>query len=221
MPQPRVVLTDIEGTTTPIAFVRDVLFPHARARLPALLAEANRRPEVAREVAAIAELAPHAPPLDTLLGWLDTDAKVTPLKALQGIVWADGYADGSLVAPLYDDVPPALRGWHDAGVRLAVYSSGSIAAQQLLFGHSSAGDLRPLFSAWHDTTTGGKRDPASYRAIAPDPDGWLFLSDVAEELDAAAAAGLRTCQLVRPPDGTRPCDRHATAIDFAAVQAGW
>lgn len=214
---PAAVLIDIEGTTTPIRFVHDVLFPYARAGMAGLLATRAHEPEVA---AALAEV-PGASKLATLLAWMDADAKATPLKALQGILWRDGYAGGGLCGELYPDVAPCLRRWALAGVRLCVYSSGSVEAQRQLFGHSVAGDLTPLFAGFFDTRVGGKRDAQSYAAIAqglflPGPE-ILFLSDVEAELDAAATAGLRACQMVRAEDGTVPSARHPTAPDFPAA----
>jgi enolase-phosphatase E1 len=216
---PAAVLLDIEGTTSRIAFVRDTLFPYARARLPALLAERADDPEVAAELAAIARRAPGEDPLSVLLGWMDQDAKETPLKELQGLLWREGYASGELRGDLYPDVAPELRRWAAAGIRLYVYSSGSVAAQKLIFGHSVAGDLTPLLSGFFDTRIGPKRAPASYQAIAQSiglpPARLLFLSDVAEELDAARTSGLQTCQLVRPEDATIPSGRHPVARDFS------
>ena len=149
------------------------------------------------------------------------DAKVTPLKALQGLIWRQGYADGRLKGHLWPDVAGCLRAWAAGGIRLAVYSSGSEEAQRLIFGHSVAGDLVPLFSGFFDTRVGGKRERASYDAIAGAlgvaPGEVLFLSDVAEELDAAGAAGMRGCQLVRPEDGTLAAGRHPEARDFPEV----
>jgi enolase-phosphatase E1 len=214
---PAAVITDIEGTTTPIAFVRDTLFPYARARLATAIA----RPEAAEIVAEVAGMVPGRPVLETLLAWMDADAKVTPLKTLQGLIWDAGYADGSLKGALYPDVPPCLRRWSRAGLRLHVYSSGSVAAQRLLFGHSVEGDLTGLFAGFFDTKVGGKREPESYDRLCiginvPTVEV-LFLSDVEQELDAAATAGLRTCQLVRAEDGTVASDRHAKAVDFPEV----
>jgi enolase-phosphatase E1 len=206
---PAAILTDIEGTTTPIAFVHKVLFPYARARLAGFVdthAQVNGTP---------------TPALETLLGQMDRDEKDPVLKIIQGMIWAEGYASGEIKGEVYEDVPPALRRWARAGLRLYIYSSGSVAAQKLLFGYSHAGDLTPLFQAYFDTQVGPKREAASYAAItrgAGLPAGeFLFLSDVEAELDAAAAAGLRTCQLVRPGDGTRPGTRHEIAEDFAEV----
>ena len=214
---PAAVITDIEGTTTPIAFVKDVLFPYARARLAAAIAA----PEAAAIAAEVARMVPGAPVLETLTRWMDEDAKVTPLKALQGMIWDAGYADGSIKGAIYGDVTPALRCWSRAGLRLNVYSSGSVAAQKLLFGHSVDGDITGLFAGFFDTNVGPKREPASYDrlciGINVPPAEVLFLSDVEAELDAAATAGLRTCQLVRAADGTVASDRHAVAADFPEV----
>jgi len=219
--RPAAVLLDIEGTTSRIAFVRDVLFPFARARLPALLAERADDPEVAAELAEVARLAPGQDRLAALLGWMDQDAKVTPLKALQGLLWREGYESGVLRGDLYPDVAPRLRAWHAAGVRLGIYSSGSVAAQKLLLGHSVAGDLTKLLDGFFDTRVGPKREAESYRRIAAEmalaPGSVLFLSDAEAELDAAAAAGLRTCQIVRPEDGTVASERHPTAADLPAA----
>jgi enolase-phosphatase E1 len=212
------VLTDIEGTTTRISFVRDVLFPYAQAHMPAFLDRHAASPEVAAELAEVRRMAPGASELDTLRQWMDRDLKVTPLKTLQGLIWREGYADGSLRSDVYSDVAPCLRRWVHGGLRLYVYSSGSVEAQKLIFAHSVAGNLVPLFTGFFDTRVGGKREPESYGRLAIavnlPPVEMLFLSDVEEELDAAAAAGMRTCQLVRADDGTEPSDRHATAADF-------
>jgi enolase-phosphatase E1 len=212
----KAVVTDIEGTTTSLAFVREVLFPYARQRLPAFVRARRAEPAVAALLAAAQQLAGRALDVDglvqTLLQWSDADAKVTPLKALQGAIWADGYAAGELVGHVYDDAAANLRAWHAAGVRLFVFSSGSVSAQQLLFRHSRAGDLTPCFRGWFDTTTGGKGEPASYRriaaAIGEAPQSTLFLSDTPAELDAARSAGLAAQHVDR--DG-RPTARGAVA----------
>jgi enolase-phosphatase E1 len=217
----KAVVTDIEGTTTSLAFVREVLFPYARQRLPAFVRARRAEPAVAALLAAAQQLAGRALDVDglvqTLLQWSDADAKVTPLKALQGAIWADGYAAGELVGHVYDDAAANLRSWHAAGVRLFVFSSGSVSAQQLLFRHSRAGDLTPCFRGWFDTTTGGKREPASYRriaaAIGEAPQSTLFLSDTPAELDAARSAGLAAQHVDR--DG-RPTARGAVAT-FDAI----
>lgn len=180
----RVILTDIEGTTSSIAFVTETLFPYARARMANYVAG---HPETVVDV-------PGDDPVATLLGWMDVDAKETPLKTLQGLIWAEGYADGTLQGHVYPDAVAGLRRWHAAGLALYVFSSGSIAAQKLIFGHSVAGDLTPLFSGYFDTTTGPKRAAASYAKIA-DAIGLsvgdiLFLSDTPAEIAAARDAGM-------------------------------
>jgi enolase-phosphatase E1 len=214
---PKAVLLDIEGTTTSIAFVKDRLFPFAAAALDGFLAAHATNSAVA---AILAEV-PGPDRAATLRGWMASDAKVTPLKALQGLIWAQGYADGRLKGHLWPDVAACLRAWAAAGVTLAVYSSGSVEAQRDLFGHSDAGDLVPLFKGFFDTRVGAKREAPSYTAIAAalglPPGEILFLSDVAEELDAAAAAGMQACQLVRAADGTLASGRHPEATDFPGV----
>ena len=217
---PKAVLTDIEGTVSRISYVHDVLFPYARDRLEDFIARHAANPEVQAALAETDHLERGKPPVETLLAWIDADAKMTPLKTLQGLIWAEGFRDGDLHGELYPDVALALRRWHAAGVRLYVYSSGSETAQRLLFGHTPDGDLTPVFDGFFDTRIGGKREAASYTAIAqrigfPSAD-ILFLSDIAAELDAASAAGFGVCQVVRPADGTKP-SAHASAADFDAV----
>ncbi|MCU0889047.1 MAG: acireductone synthase [Rubritepida sp.] len=213
------VLTDIEGTTTSIAFVHTTLFPYAARALEGFLAAHATDAEVAPILAEV----PGPDALATLRDWMARDVKATPLKALQGIIWRQGYAAGALRGHLWPDVPARLRAWRDQGLHLAVYSSGSEEAQRLLFRHSEAGDLEGLFEGFFDTRMGAKREAESYRRIAAawgaPPAAILFLSDVAEELDAAHEAGLATCQLVRAADGTRPAGRHAQAADFDGVTA--
>jgi len=213
------VLTDIEGTTTAIAFVHRALFPYAASALDEFLVKRSGDADVAEILREV----PGEDKLATLRGWMASDAKVTQLKALQGLIWDQGYAQGILRGHLWPDVAPNLRDWRALGLHLAIYSSGSEGAQRLLFRHSEAGDLEPLFEGFFDTRMGGKREAASYTRIA---DSWgaapghiLFLSDVAEELDAAREAGLATCQLVRAEDETKPSGRHQEASDFNAVTA--
>ncbi len=209
----RGVLTDIEGTTTPVSFVYEVLFPYAEARLEEACAKAASEPAFAGAVEQLTK--EHAEESDSVeLGdgapyakWLMAqDRKSTGLKMLQGLIWQAGYHDGSLRAQVYDDVPAALATWRQAGLRLRIYSSGSVLAQKLLFGHTEQGDLTPLFEGYHDTTTGPKMAAESYRKIADayqlEPGAVLFLSDVAAELDAAAEAGMPTALLKRP--GNKP-----------------
>ncbi|MFQ6852064.1 acireductone synthase [Streptomyces sp. 35M1] len=201
------VVLDIEGTTSATGFVVDVLYPYSRAAFGALLAEDADEPEVRRAVdqirVLIGEPEPSAARVEEALNsWLDEDRKVTPLKTLQGIVWARGFASGELVSHFYDDVVPALRRWHGGGVGLHVYSSGSVAAQRAWFGHTPEGDLLPLLDGMFDTENAGpKQETASYRTIASAlgvPAGRiLFLSDRTAELTAARAAGWQTAGLRR------------------------
>lgn len=214
MMTPRAIVTDIEGTTSSIAFVHDVLFPYARARIAGFVADrADRLDDALAQVRAVAG----EPALDLdgciarLLAWHDADRKVTPLKAIQGMIWAEGYADATLVGHVYRDAVEGLRRWHARGIALYVYSSGSIAAQKLLFGHTAYGDLTPVFAGYFDTGVGAKQERESYRAIAatagmPASD-ILFLSDVEAELTAARAAGFGVTLLARdgrPADGPYP-----------------
>ena len=221
----RAILTDIEGTTTSVSFVYDVLFPYARSHLGTFLAAHAADPAVREQLGAVCREVDRpltdAQAAELLIGWIDDDRKLTPLKALQGMIWEDGYRRGDFTGHVYADAVRNLRAWHDAGIRLYVYSSGSVQAQQLIFRHSDAGDLTPLFAGYFDTRVGGKREPASYRTIADriglPPAEILFLSDVGEELDAARKAGMQTTWLVRDaaPD---PAARHGQVPDFDAVR---
>lgn len=219
------IVTDIEGTTSSIDFVHQTLFPYARARIRAFVRERASEPAVAEQLAAVASEAGRALSPDEaaalLERWIDEDRKLTPLKALQGMIWAQGYAAGALKGHVYADTPLYLRRWHEAGRKLYVYSSGSVEAQRLIFGHTDYGDLTPLFSGYFDTRVGGKREAASYRAILEQTGlsdaSTLFLSDVGEELDAARAAGMRTCQLLRDAR-TRPAPEHPQARDFSQIE---
>ena len=216
----RAVLLDIEGTTTPITFVTRVLFPYARDRVARFLeahaADEGVRADLARLRAEHAEHARtgHAPPpwasdhqAVAYVYWLmDRDCKSTGLKALQGRVWEEGYRSGAIEGDLYPDVPAAFARWRTQGREVAIFSSGSVLAQELLFAHTPAGDLTGFISAYFDTTTGPKREPGSYAAIAAalrlGAEEVVFLSDVAEELDAARAAGMATGLCVR--EGSAP-----------------
>ncbi|HUH30401.1 MAG TPA: acireductone synthase [Rhodanobacter sp.] len=222
----RAIVTDIEGTTSSISFVHDVLFPYARKRLPAFIETHGDRPEVQHwlhEAAREANLieAGRQDIIEMLLRWIDEDRKSTALKALQGMIWKDGYAAGDYRAHVYPEVAARLRGWRADGLRLYVYSSGSVVAQQLFFRYSEAGDLTPLFAGYFDTTSGHKREPASYQHIAKtvreQPEHLLFLSDVVQELDAARAVGWRTAWIVRQPLALPTAPAHPVFRDFAAV----
>lgn len=197
----RFVLTDIEGTTTPIAFVHDVLFPYSAKHLDRFVTNPDEAARFRR--------------------WIAEDRKEPELKALQGRIWREGYETGELVSDLYPDVRPALERWKRHGIGLGIYSSGSVEAQKLLFRHTKEGDLTPLFSAYFDTNVGAKREPEAYRRIAADlrlaGESVLFLSDVEAELDAARVAGMKTLQIVRP--GTVASTKHPTAAGFDEVPA--
>lgn len=208
----RAVLTDIEGTTSSIRFVKDVLFPYARRALPGFVRARGGDPEVRRWLDAaaldIGGVASDECIVEVLQNWIDADRKHTALKALQGLMWQAGYRDGEFVAHVYPDALAKLREWHAAGVPLYVYSSGSVPAQKLFFGHTDAGDLTGCFDDWFDTEVGGKREPDSYRRIAERidraPGDIVFLSDVVEELDAARDAGLDTVLVDRRDDYPEP-----------------
>lgn len=217
------IVTDIEGTTSSLSFVKDVLFPYSRERLPDFVRSRSKDPavqqlldEVRTETGARDETAL----ISQLLQWIDEDRKAPPLKALQGLIWETGYRRGDFTGHIYPDAASALRAWHARGLRLYVFSSGSVKAQQLLFGHTTEGDLTSLFDGYFDTTIGPKREPESYRrivqAIATSPATTLFLSDVKEELDAARAAGMQTWWVLR--DGETPtASAHPTARSFAEI----
>ncbi|MBV1813569.1 acireductone synthase [Pseudomonas viridiflava] len=202
----KAILTDIEGTTSAVSFVFDVLFPFARQHLPDFVRQNADKPAVAEQLQAVRADSGESQAdvervVEILLQWIAEDRKATPLKALQGMVWEQGYNAGQLKGHVYTDAVEALKRWHAEGYRLYVYSSGSIQAQQLIFGCSEAGDLSGLFSGYFDTTSGPKREAQSYRtitqAIGCEAGEILFLSDIVEELDAARDAGMATCGLVR------------------------
>ncbi|KII27341.1 MULTISPECIES: acireductone synthase [Pseudomonas] len=219
----KAILTDIEGTTSAVSFVFDVLFPYAAKHLPEFVRQNAERSDVAEQLAAVRSDSnePNADVervIEILLGWIAEDRKATPLKALQGMVWEQGYQAGQLKGHVYPDAVEALKRWHQAGYQLFVYSSGSIQAQRLIFGCSEAGDLTPLFSGYFDTTSGAKREAQSYanitQAIGLEASQILFLSDIVEELDAARVAGMATCGLAR--EGGELAG-HLTVDSFARI----
>ncbi|MBD8710148.1 acireductone synthase [Pseudomonas sp. CFBP 13711] len=220
----KAILTDIEGTTSAVSFVFDVLFPYAKQHLPGFVRQHASEPDVAAQLQAVRNdsAEPDASVdrvIEILLQWIAEDRKATPLKALQGMVWQQGYQAGQLKGHVYPDAVEALKRWHQAGYALYVYSSGSIQAQKLIFGCSEAGDLSGLFSGYFDTTSGPKRAEASYRSIASSighpAEAILFLSDIVEELDAAQQAGMATCALVR--DGGE-LNGHINVSNFMAIE---
>ncbi|GGE72059.1 enolase-phosphatase E1 [Streptosporangium jomthongense] len=222
----RVILTDIEGTTSSISFVHDVLFPYAAKHLPGFIREHRDNPDVSEQLDRVAEESgadreDAEALIETLQEWMREDRKVTPLKALQGMVWEQGYQQGELKGHIYEDAAQYLQQWHDRGLRLYVYSSGSVKAQKLIFGFTTAGDFTPFFSGYFDTRIGGKKEPGSYRNILDElgveAATILFLSDVEAELEAAEAAGMQTAWLIR--DGELPETERFVARNFAEVDA--
>lgn len=203
------ILTDIEGTTTSVSFVYDQLFPYFRNNMHRIESMISL-PEVQEALNQTVEIAANeqkslptiASQIEQLRAWSLADQKITPLKTLQGILWEEAYVSGEIKGHVYPDVAPALHRWNAQGIELGVFSSGSVAAQKLIFGYSESGDLRPYFSAYFDTKTGGKKETATYTKIAKivekAPENILFLSDITEELHAAREAGMNTIQLVRP-----------------------
>ncbi len=229
----RAIVTDIEGTTTPIAFVHEVLFPYARSRLAEFCSSHQAEPEVAAALEAV-RVESDAQTLDevvaVLLQWMDEDRKAGPLKALQGMIWQAGYEEGVLKGQVYDDAAALLMCWQSQGLKLYVYSSGSIAAQKLIFGFSDKGDLTPLFSGYFDTAVGAKVDAGSYAAIAATigiaPAEILFLTDMPAEVLAARTAGMRVAQIDRALDAEFSRDDNGVLVagsfgpaDLKIVQA--
>jgi enolase-phosphatase E1 len=225
----KIVLLDIEGTTTSISFVYDVLFPYVRKELRAFLRDEWESPDVkAARTMLVAEGTLAADDLETVAAFadrlMDEDRKSPGLKLLQGRIAERGYRAGALRGHVFDDVVPAIRRWRAAGKRVAIYSSGSELAQRLLFSTTAAGDLTPEFDAFFDTRVGAKVEASSYAAIAnalgAAPEEILFVSDSLAELRAARAAGLATTLAVRP--GNAPVtnrEGHATIDSFEKIKS--
>ncbi len=219
------ILTDIEGTTTSLSFVKDVLFPYAYERMPSFVVENRTNPAVAKVIDEVRyevnnPVLSLSGAIEQLKQWIRDDKKITPLKAIQGLMWQQGYASGDFTGHVYPDAVAGLQAWHAQGLQLYVYSSGSVQAQQLLFGYSDAGDLTPLFSGYFDTQVGHKREIGAYQHIAQAigiaPEHILFLSDIREELDAAQQAGMQTCALVRENQATEGL-QHPWVENFAQI----
>jgi enolase-phosphatase E1 len=223
----KAIVTDIEGTTSSILFVKDVLFPYARAKLADYVqshADDSQVKPLLDDVRKEAGLELSTEQVITqLIQWIDEDKKVTPLKSLQGLIWEAGYRQGDFKGHLYPDAAAKLKAWKEEGLDLYVYSSGSVYAQKLLFGHTEYGDLTPLFSGYFDTHIGGKKEKQSYDHIAEQlaipANQLLFLSDIKEELDAAKAAGFATIWLTRDstPD---PQAEHRQENSFDQIDVG-
>jgi enolase-phosphatase E1 len=222
------ILTDIEGTTTSISFVHEVLFPFSKEKLKSFVLNHLDRPEVKANLDLTKETALEEynrvitdnDACDMLISWINTDRKHPALKNLQGLIWEEGYVSGIIQGHVYKDVPKALENWKNTGITLGVYSSGSVKAQHLIFEYSTEGNLRPFFSHHFDTAIGHKREKQSYLNIAQTlnlpPEEILFLSDIKEELDAAHTAGMKTIQLVRQEDVH--IGEHQTAKDFSEIK---
>lgn len=225
----RAILLDIEGTTTPIDFVFKILFPYARSQTERFLERYGSSPNVLDDLDGLRHehlkdtrqgfsppvlKDPHEPAsFVAYVDWLiERDRKSTPLKSLQGKIWAEGYASGDLYSQVFDDVPPAFKRWQGQNRTIAIFSSGSVLAQKLLFSHTTAGDLTRFLSAYFDTTIGTKTDPDSYEKIAKmlerSPAEIVFISDVVSELDGAEAAGLRALLCKRPGNHPQPVNAH-------------
>ena len=226
----KAIITDIEGTTTSLSFVKEVLFPYARAHIAAYVMQHEGSATLKGPLHEVRQLmnkpqASLAACIDQLIAWIDQDAKITPLKVIQGLLWEEGYKKGDYQGHLYQDAHHFLTQWHQQGIPLYIYSSGSVYAQQLLFQHTVYGDLRPLFSGYFDTRIGSKKDTASYQAIAQQiavpPADLVFLSDISAELIAAAGAGIRGILLARDAaaDAVSPKDAaFPVARNFFEVQ---
>jgi enolase-phosphatase E1 len=226
----RYVLMDIEGTLISVAFVREILFPFAKHRLAPFLQERQHDPKVLQWTVICQDTIEHEtgtrPTYEELpvmlTTWINQDRKLAVLKALQGMIWDEGYRQGAFVPELYSDVLPALTQWRARGIRLGIYSSGSEQAQRLLFAHTNIGDVTSLFEHFFDTSVGEKKTASSYRTISEQiglpPHHILFLSDAEPELDAATSAGFRTIHIVRP--GTDASTRHPIHPDLTHLSLG-
>ena len=231
----RAILLDIEGTTTPIDFVYKILFPYAHSHAESFLQRHGSTTDVLEDLSGLRrehlkdtseglgppalrnpnEPASFVPYIDWLI---EHDRKSAPLKSIQGKIWLEGYASGELRSEVFDDVPPALKRWRAQGMTLAIFSSGSVLAQKLLFAHTTAGDLTKFLSVYFDTTIGTKTDPASYGKIATTleckPAEIVFISDVVSELNAAQVAGLRSILCKRPGNHPQPENVYKTIQTF-------
>lgn len=235
----RGILLDIEGTTSSIRFVYDVMFPYVRRELDSFLMANWGTTAIIETCDLIAKDIGH----DSFEDWvgknagdedarktvrkeiirqMDEDIKATGLKQLQGLIWKAGFGSGEMKAHLYDDVLPAIKKWYNAGIEIRIYSSGSVAAQKLFFGHTIKGDILNHFSGHYDTTIGGKKEADSYRQITQDfkckASEILFISDVVEELNAAKEAGLETVLSVRPENNPQPESDHPSITSFDEIK---
>ncbi|XP_052849519.1 enolase-phosphatase E1 [Drosophila gunungcola] len=237
----KVVLVDIEGTTTSISFVHDVLFPYAKNNVEKFLRDSwggDDTNQIVQDLQQVPQFSdykntlcalPASVDVKLITGFvrylIDKDLKVTPMKTLQGLIWAQGYGDGQLKGHVFEDVPAAFQAWCAAGLRIGVYSSGSVAAQKLIFGNSIAGNLETYLSAHFDTHVGHKQEQQSYeniaKALAEDPQHILFLTDIPGEAAAARSAGLQAIILQRPGNAALTDDQKSSfevITDFKPLQ---
>lgn len=238
-----VVLLDIEGTTTPVSFVYEVLFPYAQQKVKNYVEQHWNDPDLQRDIdmlveqaAALSDAAEESGPIPDdrsdveafqsavvkYINWqMETDQKNPPLKAIQGRIWKSGYEEGELRAPIFDDVEPALCNWVERGKSIYIYSSGSVEAQKLLFSHTAEGDLTDLLDGYYDTNIGNKKVPKSYELIAEDigtaPDKILFITDNLKEAEAADEVGCRVLLSIRPGNTKPPANDFQVITSFDEV----
>ena len=220
----KAIVTDIEGTTSSLSFVKDVLFPYARKHITTFVRQHADEVEVKAQLDEVKQLVGKELDLEAvtqqLKQWIDEDQKITPLKTLQGMIWEAGYKAGDFTGHVYEDAVCKLRDWHAQGIKLYVFSSGSVKAQQLIFGYSDFGDLTALFTGYFDTRIGSKREAQAYdqiaRSITVPADEILFLSDIEQELDAASEAGMQTFLLTRDMN-TNNSNLHPSSSNFTAI----
>jgi enolase-phosphatase E1 len=224
----RAVLCDIEGTTTSIAFAHKVLFPLSLQRMDAFVRQNWGTGLIAEEIDAVRKEISKSPEkvtqeevIYTLKSWIEADKKITPLKSIQGKIWKEAFESGQIKGHIYPDVPDYFRIWDRLGLKIAIFSSGSVEAQKLIFRYSEKGDLTSYISAYFDTTTGPKRESISYKRIAQnlalEPSQVLFVSDTPEELDAAQSAGMQTVWMLRNGEVVQK-NLHNTATSFAEIE---
>ncbi|WP_028950281.1 acireductone synthase [Sulfurihydrogenibium subterraneum] len=217
----KAVLTDIEGTTTPISFVKDVLFPYSYEKIQEFVLKNKDNPQIVKILEDVKKIEGRELSLEeiiqTLKKWIEEDRKITPLKELQGFIWEEGYKSGELKGYVYPDAYEKLKEWYEKGIKLYIYSSGSVKAQKLLFSNTNFGDLNYLFSGYFDTNIGNKKDSLSYTKIAQNiglsPSEILFLSDNPDEILASAKAGMKVIRLVRPNDAEYVKDFPYTQVE--------
>jgi len=229
--KPKFILLDIEGTTTSISFVHDVLFPYSYERMSDFIRGNAHQTEVKKAVSEVREIVEREEGrtslsqdeiIQRLKAWIREDRKIPPLKAIQGMIWELGYENSDYRSHLYEDVFESLKAWKKAGVEIGIYSSGSVRAQKLLFRYTVNGDVTPFLSFFFDTQVGAKREEDSYRKISQDlqasPHEILFLSDVPQELDAASAVGFLSCLVVREGGENLNHPHHKVIQSFDEIQ---